>query len=110
MGADLILSFAVQNPNDPTEIQSLTLLRTPKFEFIFEDHERGVHASFERYDDEDDYLEEVRFSEQERTVELKTREHTYELDLRGVDRKEINAMRKLLRKMNYDRRVKLFGV
>jgi hypothetical protein len=109
-GDDLILSFAVQDPNDPMEIESLILLRTPKFEFIFDEHERGIRASFERFSDEDDYLEEARFSEQERTIQLKTRAHTHNLDLRKLDRKELNAMRKLLRKMNYDSCVKLSGV
>ena len=106
-GDDMIVSFAVQDRNEPTEIESLTLLRTPKYEFIFDEHERGIHASFERFGDEDDYLEEARYSEKEETIQLKMRAHTYVLDLRKLDRKQINAMRKLLRKMNFDSCVKL---
>lgn len=109
-GDDLILSFAVQDPSDSMEIESLILLRTPKYEFIFEEHERGIHVSFERYNDEDDFLEEVRFSEKEKTIQLKTRTRIHALDLRKLDRTDLDAMRKLLRKLNYDNRVKLIGV
>ncbi len=109
-GDDLIVSFAVQDPHDPTAVESLTLLRTPKYEVIFEDHERGVRASFERDNDEDDYVEEVRFSEQDGTVYLRTRARSYELDVRKVAREELAAMRKVLRKMNYDGRVHMSGV
>jgi hypothetical protein len=109
-GFDLVLSFAVQDPDNAMDIESLILLRTPKFEFVLDDHERGVKVSFERYGDEEDYLEEVRFSHQDLTLEIKTREHKYELDLRKVDRKELSAMRKLLHKLNFDHRVTLHDV
>ncbi len=109
-GDDLIVAFAVQDPNDPTEIESLTLLRTPKYESLLADHERGVSASFERFDEDDDYLEEVSFSAEERILYLKTRARSYELDLWKVDRKDLAAMRKVLRRMNFDRRLKLSGV
>jgi len=109
-GDDMILSFAVQDPNDPLEMESLIFIRTPKSEFIFDEYERGVHASFDRFSDDDDFLEEAQFSEQQMTILLKTRAHSYHLDLRKVDRKELRAMRKLLRKMNFDGRLKLSGV
>lgn len=109
-GDDLLLSFAVQDPDDPFEIESLILLRTPKFEFIFEEDERGIRVSFERFREDDDYLEEVQFSEQEKAIQLRTRAHTHNLDLRKLDPKDFAAIRKLLRKMNYDGRVKLSGV
>lgn len=58
-GDDLIVSFAVIEPADPTEIDSLTLQRTPKYEHLLEDRERGVRVSFERYlEDDDELLEE----------------------------------------------------
>ena len=63
-GDDLILSFAVQRHDDPSEIESLILMRTPKYEFILEEHERGVEVSFERHeDDQDDYLQKVDYVE-----------------------------------------------
>jgi len=48
-GDDLIVSFAVQDPEDPLAIESLTLVRRPKYEFIFEEHERSVRVSFKRF-------------------------------------------------------------
>lgn len=109
-GDDLILSLAVQSPDEPMEIESLILLRTPRFEFILEEHERGISASFERFGDENDYLEEVKLFEQEKTIQLKTRAHDYNFDLRKLDRNEVEAIGNLLHKMNYDGRIKLTGV
>ena len=110
-GEDLILSFAVQDLEDPSEIESLILLRTPKYEFIVEEDERGVSVSFERYaDEEDDYLKAVEYLEAESTVRLRTMSHEYELDVRKVDAKELRKMRQILRKMNYDQKFQTSGV
>ena len=110
-GDDLILSFAVQDLEDPSEIESLTLLRTPKYEFIVEEDKRGVSVSFERYaDEEDDYLKAVEYLEAESTVRLRTFSHEYELDVRKVDAKELRKMRQILRKMNYDQKFQTSGV
>jgi hypothetical protein len=110
-GNDLILSFAVQDLEDRSEIKSLTLLRTPKYEFIVEEDERGVSVSFERYaDEEDDYLKAVEYLEAESTVRLRTLSREYELDVRKVDVKELRKMRQILRKMNYDQKFQTSGV
>ena len=37
-GDDLVLSFAVVGLEDPSTVESLTLLRTPKFEFILAEY------------------------------------------------------------------------
>ena len=110
-GDDLILAFAVQDLEDPSEIESLTLLRTPKYEFIVEEAERGVSVSFERYpDEENDYLRAVEYLEAESTVRLKTLAREYELDVRKVDANELKKMRQILRKMNYDQKFQTSGV
>ncbi|MGY6215779.1 hypothetical protein ACW73L_11530 [Methylolobus aquaticus] len=108
-GKDLIVSFAVTAPTAAFGIQGLTLLRTPLYEAILEEWERGVSFSFERYDDEDDHLETLQWNEPSAVMRLKTRRRDYELDLRNVDRKERLAMRKLLKKMNFDRRIDVTG-
>lgn len=33
-GVDLVISFAICKPDDPAEIESLTFLRTPKYEAL----------------------------------------------------------------------------
>ncbi len=108
---DLIVSFAVQDPGDRAAVQSLTLIRTPKYEFLFEDDERGVRVSFDRYDkQEEDNLQEVAFLETERIVRLKTSLHQYELNVRKVDTEELKQMRNILHKMNYDHRFQTSGI
>jgi hypothetical protein len=110
-GDDLIVSFAVQDLEDPSEIESLILLRTPKYESILDENERGVSVSFERYaDEEDDYLKAVEYLEAESTVRVRTLSHEYELDVRKVDAKELKKMRQILRKMNYDQKFQTSGV
>ena len=37
MGDDLIVSFAICKPDDPTDIESLTILRTPKYEVFLDE-------------------------------------------------------------------------
>jgi hypothetical protein len=110
-GKDLIVSFAVVDPEDPAEIESLTLLRTPMYEGFLPEEERGVSVSFERYiEDEHDLLEEVRWNEKSAILKLETQLRSYELDLRKVDKKSFSTMRKVLKKMNYDGCVQIFGV
>ena len=98
LGDDLVVSFAVQTPEDPTEIESLTLLRTPKYESLLDPHERGVSVSFERFPDdgdERDLLQEVRYSERDATVELETAARHYRLDVRKVGPEQIADMREV---------------
>jgi len=110
-GDDLILSFAVQSPDVVPEIESLILMRTPKYEFIVEEHERGVKVSFERHDDEgDDYLQKFDYVEGDAMVRIQTTSRDYELDLRKVGADELTQMRDILMKMNHDQRFQTSGV
>ena len=110
-GDDLILSFAVQRHDDPSGIESLTLMRTPKYEFIFEEHERGVKVSFERQNDgRDDLLRKIDYSASDAIVRIQTTTRKYELDIRKVGADEVKKMRKLLPKMNYDQKFEMSGV
>ena len=60
---DLILSFAIWQP-ELEDIRSLILLRTPEYEFILDETERGVKVSDEALvDEEDDMLKEIEFSD-----------------------------------------------
>ena len=109
-GDDLILSFAVQALDDLEDIESLILMRTPKYESLLEDGERGVSASFERFDDEDDYLECVEYKKTDEIVLIKTRLHDYELDVRKVAPEELKQMGQILQKMNFDKTFKTTGI
>ena len=110
-GVDLVVSFALRAPDAPEEIESLTLLRTPKYEGLREESERGVRVFYERLGDEEaERLEEVAYREAECAVWLKTAAHTYALDVQGVGQDEIAAMRQVLRTMNRDGRVQMSGI
>ena len=110
-GDDLILSFAVQCPDDPSEIESLILTRTPKYEFIFEEHERGVRVSFERHeDDEDDFLQKIDYLQSNSIVRIQTSSREYELDVRKVGTDELKKMSMILKKMNYDQKFQTSGL
>ncbi|MBC8477070.1 MAG: hypothetical protein H8D49_01880 [Dehalococcoidia bacterium] len=64
------MSFAVAAGDFPGDILSLTLLRTPKYEFILGPDERGVSVSWEEDEDEQELLLEIKYSGD--TVKLNT--------------------------------------
>ena len=71
---DLIVSFAVCKPDDPSDIESLTILRTPKYEVFLEEWERGASVSFDRdlEGDEIVLLREVFYAPDDKCVTLRT--------------------------------------
>jgi hypothetical protein len=82
-GTDLIVSFAIDG-DEPGEVLSLTLLRTPKYEVLLAPEERGVRVSHERYPDHDeDYLRRIRLTGG--LVEVETSGTRYWLDVSRVD-------------------------
>ncbi|MBC8461730.1 MAG: hypothetical protein H8D67_27475 [Deltaproteobacteria bacterium] len=97
---DLILSFAIWQP-DLEDIRSLILMRTPEYEFVLDEAERGVKVSDEAWlDDEDDMLENIEFGDD--FVRIITDYHQFELDLRKVDKEDIEQAKALLKRMNFE--------
>jgi hypothetical protein len=111
-GDELIVSFAVYQPDDPADIESLIVLRTPKHERFLYEWERGASVSFDPdpVSDERMLLREVVYSSDEESIVLRTDHRTYSLDLRKVDPKELTAMCRVFRKMNFDSNIHLAGV
>jgi hypothetical protein len=111
-GDDLVISFAVCKPDDPTDIESLTILRTPKYEAFLDEWERGASVSFDRdlEGDERVLLQEVVYASDDKCITLRTGDHTYKLDVRKVDPSELSAMCGVFRKMNFDSSIRLTGV
>jgi hypothetical protein len=105
---DLIVSFAVAAGDFPGDILSLTLLRTPKYEFILDPDERGVSVSWEEDEGESELLLAVERSRD--VVKLITTRREFTLDVSHVDGGDLSRMRKVLQKMNFDRAIKLTGV
>ena len=105
-GDDLSVSFVIERPADPGEIRSLILSRTPKYEFAFDDSERGVSVSDEDRDEDDsDLLEKIEFQGDE--VRIVSRNADYQLDCSRVDAEELEDAKKILHAMNFDRRFKI---
>ena len=109
IGDDLIVSFYVAKPHDLTDGRSIILMRAKKWEHLVAEWERGVTVSDEGFleneEADNNYLEEIRISNT--VAEIKTTHRRYELDLRHVDKSEVRAVKKVLKKMNYDKRYKL---
>ena len=97
---DLILSFAVWQP-ELDDIRSIILMRTPEFELLLDESERGVAVSDEVWpDDEDDRLIKIELGDN--LARITTNYHKIELDLRKVDQEEIEQAKAILQKMNFD--------
>jgi hypothetical protein len=103
-GDDLIVSFAIED-TESEETKSLILLRTPKYESVFEDHERGVSVSYdEQPDSEADENLLIRISIVQNKVTVVSKYHRYDLDVSSVDREKLADACKILRQMNFDSR------
>ena len=97
---DLILSFAVWQP-ELDDIRSVILMRTPEFELLLDESERGVAVSDEIWtNDEEDRLNKVELIDN--IVKITTNYHQFELDLRKVDKEEVDQAKAILQKMNFD--------
>ena len=97
---DLIISFALWEA-DLDDIRSLILMRTPEYEVFLYESERGVKVSDEAWlNEEDDMLKKIEFSDD--LVRIITNHHQFELDLRKVDKEEIERAKNFLERMNFD--------
>jgi hypothetical protein len=107
-GEDLILSFAVEL-DEPGEVASVILMRTPKYEVLLPREERGVTVSHELHEQwDDEALRRLRWADDR--VEIATNRSRYVLDVSRVDPEELRDGREMLRRMNFDGRFELeFG-
>jgi len=105
---DLIVSFAVAAGESPGDILSLTLLRTPKYEFILDPEERGISVSWEEDDDEGELLVAVERSKD--LVRLRTTRREFTLHVSRVNDDDLRRMCRVLRAMNFDKATKLTGI
>ena len=101
-GVDLILSFALED--ETLAVRSLILMRTPKFESLMPDKERGVRVSLEGQttDEEDDML--IRAALSFENIEITTQSAIYTIDLSKVDDEALRCVYPFLQKMNFDKK------
>ena len=109
-GDDLIVSFAIAGGDLPGDILSLTLLRTPKYEFILDPDERGVSVSWEEDEDEEENELLLAVERSGDLVKLKTTTREFLLDVSHVDDDDLRRMRKVFHKMNFDMAIQLTGL
>ena len=101
---DLIVSFGL----GPHAAQSLTLLRTPKFESMLPNDERGVTVSSGDPNAVDrELLISLAWGNQ--SVLIVSTQNEYELDIGSVSPDEVMEAKSVIRKMNFDRRFKVQG-
>lgn len=94
---DLIVSFGLGEH----AATSLTLLRTPKYEYLLSEEERGVSVSSGSSGDlEKERLVSVRWGSD--IVQIKSTAQSYTLNIKAVDPAEIKDAKRVLRKMNFD--------
>jgi hypothetical protein len=101
-GTDLILAFAIADEEAPGEIISLTLLRTPELEFIFEPEERGVTVSREDIpESERDLLRSIRWKGD--SVQIATADgRRYALDCHRLATEDVREAKRILERMHFD--------
>ena len=104
-GDDLILAFALEGA-DPEDIISLILMRTPQFEGLVPEEERGVSVSHEALpEQEGERLRRIRLETP--ITEIVSNLHLYSLDVTRVDAEELAAAERVLKRMNFDSRFDL---
>jgi hypothetical protein len=98
---DLIVSFAVMDPEDGSFLDSLNIIRTPKYEVFLEPHERCPMVSFPLEDAgaERRPLTLAAYSAEDGVISIRCDGATFNLDLSRVEPEEFDAMAEILRKM-----------
>ncbi len=103
-GTDQIVSFAISQGE--MEIRSLTLLRTPQFESLLDEAERGVSVELQyKTGNDGELLVAVRI--EANRVQIETQESKYDLDVSRVDPEEMSEMKALIARMNFDNRFRI---
>ena len=92
-GTDMIVSFAIA----PAAHKSLTLLRTPKYEALLPEEERGVSVGFGESGYERELLQRAQWTAT--SIQIDTNLDRYSVDISSVDPTEVKNARSMLRRM-----------
>jgi len=95
---DLIVSFVISS-SELSDVRDITLIRTPKYEPLLDESDRGVTVSDDLVAGES-FLEAVRITDL--TVTLRTGSATYQLDISEIASQELREATAVLHKMNFD--------
>ena len=98
---DLIVSFALA----PSAANSITLIRTPRYESILPEEDRGVSvAAGALGSGERELLVSITFNSSEKSAVIESSKRVYNLSLAHVQPDDILAAKSLLSRMNFDQR------
>ena len=99
---DMIVSFALA----PSGMKSLTLLRTPEYEPILDESERGVSVGYGSSGSiERNLLVSIEWVDDK--VSIDSLQARYVLDVSRVDGEDIEAAKQMLHAMNFDHRFRI---
>ncbi|KRB28011.1 MULTISPECIES: hypothetical protein [unclassified Acidovorax] len=101
---DWVVSFAL----GPQGANRLTLVRTPRLEFMLRPEQRGVSVGSAETGHRPALLVAVQWGQQ--SVDVVSTAKRYSLDISKVDNATRNAALRVLGKMNFDQRFQLAGV
>jgi hypothetical protein len=102
-GTDLIVSFVAEVEED---VKNVMILRTPKYEFMLPEEERGPTAGSTDFPGEEfDMVKSIEWQGDE--VRIVSLRHRYVLDVRRVEPEEIREAKRVLKEMDFDGRFEL---
>ena len=97
-GTDLVLSFSF---DEETEfgIDGFIMERTPKLEYALQPHERGVSID---WTDDDIIILVTKVELSKNTIKIHSQEKYYGFDISKLDENDIDEIKNILKKMNFD--------
>lgn len=108
-GDDLIVSFVTPGDSyyegDFMDIKNFIMLRTPKYEHLLPDSDRGVKITQDNfYNEEDEFLQKIVFSKE--TIQVTSSRTTYKFDINGIEKDDLTKAMNICKDMNFDSRFK----
>lgn len=97
-GTDLILSLSFAEGTE-FGVDGFIIQRTPSLEKFLDPHERGASID---WTDEDIIILVTRVELSKNIIKIDSQENQYEFDISGLSEKDINDIKAILKKMNFD--------
>lgn len=108
LGDDIIVSFYIVHENDSSDGYSMIMMRTPKYEHLFDERERRVRITCDDEEIEiDQFLEFIEISRKQKTVRIDGTVNSYDLDIRNLEETEIDEVIAGFKKLNFDEKFKI---
>ncbi len=103
---DIIISFSCEE-GSTFGVEGFTIIRTPKYEFLLQPHERGACIQWEDADDIRVMVDQVFISRKEVRIVTKGKVREYRFDIRAIGDREYRDLVKHFRLINFDRSIRI---